>query len=115
MRRIRGGDATQKGDFPIRKQRLQGSKIFSDFILSTRRIFRGAMRQKIAIFKERNSVCRVAKIFRSHFIYTKNFQGGDATESRDFQREKQRLQGSKFFSDLKDFYVTGICSDTCRF
>ena len=38
--------------------------------------------------------------FRSHFIYTKNFQGGDATENRDFQREKQRLQGTKFFSDL---------------
>ena len=30
----------------------------------------------------------------------KNFQGGDATENRDFQREKQRLQGSKNFSDL---------------
>ena len=27
-------------------------------------------------------------------------QGGDATENRDFQREKQRLQGSNFFSDL---------------
>ena len=37
---------------------------------------------------------------RIDFIYTKNFQGGDATENRDFQREKQRLQGSKFFSDL---------------
>ena len=58
------------------------------------------MRQKMAIFKEGNSVCRVQKIFRSHFIYTKNFQGGDATENRDFQREKQRLQGTKFFSDL---------------
>ena len=99
----------------------RGTKNFQISFYLHKRIFRGAMRQKIAIFKGRNSVCRVAKffqisrcdrkwrfskretafagvqkIFRSHFIYTKNFQGGDATENRDFQRETQRLQGSNF-------------------
>ena len=69
QRIFRGGDATENRDFQREKQRLQGSKIFSDL----------PMRQKMAIFKEGNSVCRVQKIFRSHFIYTKNFQGGDAT------------------------------------
>ena len=34
---------------------------------------------------------------RIDFIYTKNFQGGDATENGDFQRRKQRLQGYKNF------------------
>ena len=92
-----GGDASENGDFQRSKQRLEGTLFSGDFILySERNEQLGAMRQKMAIFKEGNSVCRVQKIFRSHFIYTKNFQGGDATENRDFQRETQRLQGSNF-------------------
>ena len=48
--------------------------------------------------RSRNSLAATRPRF--DFIYTKNFQGGDATENRDFQREKQRLQGTNFFSDL---------------
>ena len=82
----------------------RGTKNFQISFYLHKEFSGGAMRQKIAIFKGRNSVCRVAKffqisrcdrkwrfskretafagvqkIFRSHFIYTKNFQGGDAT------------------------------------
>ena len=96
--RIPGGDLVENRCFI--EVKLVNVCRFSDFD-------RGTMRQKMAIFKERNSVCRVQKHFRSHFIYTKNFQGGDATENRDFQREKQRLQGSKIFSDA--FSVFSIC------
>ena len=59
---FQGGDATENRDFQREKQRLQGSKIFSDLILSKERIFRGAMRQKMAIFKGGNSVCRGYKM-----------------------------------------------------
>ena len=81
------------------------------------------MRLKITIFKGRNSVCRVAKIFKSFYVggdtienyhfqkrkqrlqgYKKFFQlfyvGGDATKNYDFQREKQRLQGSFFLKGI---------------
>ena len=66
-------------------------------IFSTQRIprwgdHRGAMRQKMAIFKGGNSVCRGYKFFRNGEII-----GGDASENGDFQRGKQRLQGRKNF------------------
>ena len=55
-----GGDASGNGDFQRRKQRLQGQFVSGAFILySVRNEQLGAMRQKMAIFKERNSVCRV--------------------------------------------------------
>ena len=86
---FQGGDATENRDFQREKQRLQGSNCFSDLILSTQRIFRGGdatenrdfqrekqrlqgskifsdlpMRQKMAIFKDGNSVCRGTKNFQ---------------------------------------------------
>ena len=60
-------------------------KFFSRFML-------GAMRLKMTIFIEGNSLCRVAKIFQPFYV------GGDATENDDFQRGKQCLQGYKKFS-----------------
>ena len=66
MRRIRGGDATQNGDFPLRKQRLQGSKIFSDLILSKERIFRGRCDRKWRFSKEETAFAGVQKF--SDFI-----------------------------------------------
>ena len=60
-------------------------KIFSRFML-------GAMRLKMTIFIEGNSLCRVAKNFQPFYV------GGDATENDDFQRGKQCLQGYKKFS-----------------
>ena len=74
------------------------------------------MRQKMAIFKEGNSVCRVHFFQELSFYIQKeltndffqiNFenalrpvenQGDDATENDNFQRRKQRLRGSKNFS-----------------
>ena len=50
------------------------------------------MRQKMAIFKVGNSVCRCTNFFRNGEII-----GGDASENGDFQRGKQRLQGRKNF------------------
>ena len=59
------------------------------------------MRQKMAIFKERISVCRDAKISRSfHFIFLMKNRGDDATENVNFQRGKQRLQGAKISSSI---------------
>ena len=40
----------------------------------------------LARARARNSLAATRPRF--DFIYTKNFQGGDATENRDFQREK---------------------------
>ena len=59
----------------------------------------GAMRQKMAIFNDGNSSCRVQMFFRSfHFIFRKKWTaGGDASENGDFQTRKQRLQGTIFF------------------
>ena len=64
----KGDDATENVNFQRRKQRLQGPKIFQgceivklnfdDILMKDR----GAMRQKMSIFKEGNSVCRDAKI-----------------------------------------------------
>ena len=54
-----GDDATENDNFQSGKQRLQGPKIS--------RPSWGAMRQKMAIFKVRNSVCRV-QIFPGAFI-----------------------------------------------
>ena len=54
------------------------------------------MRQKMAIFKGENSVCRGTNFSRSfHFIFLMKNRGDDATENINFQRRKQRLQGSK--------------------
>ena len=44
MRRIRGGDATQNGDFPIRKQRLQGSIFLMVTIFFPKDSYLGALR-----------------------------------------------------------------------
>ena len=56
------------------------------------------MRQKMAIFKGRISVCRGTNFSRSfHFIFLMKNRGDDATENVNFQRRKQRLQGSKNF------------------
>ena len=72
----------------------------SDLILSTRRIFRGAMRQKIAIFKERNSVCRVAKFFQISFYLHKEFSGGRCDRKSRFSKEETAFAGVQKFSDL---------------
>ena len=56
------------------------------------------MRQKMAIFKRRISVCRGINFSRSfHFIFLMKNRGDDATENVNFQRRKQRLQGPKNF------------------
>ena len=67
----------------------------------------GAMHQKMAIFTERNNVCRGTNFFAGAFILysERNEQlGGDASENDDFQSEKQRLQGYNCFQELS-FYV----------
>ena len=87
---------------------MQGSKIFSDL----------PMRQKMAIFKEGNSVCRGTKKFQISFYLHKEFSGGAMRQKIaifkernsvcrvaiffqiSFYLEKQRLQGSKNVSDL---------------
>ena len=70
------------------------------------------MRQKMAVFKERNSVCRGYNFFQglgdpsggglrivSGGAWGDN-KGDDATENDNFQRGKQRLQGPNFFQEL---------------
>ena len=52
----------------------------------------GAMRLKMTIFTEGNSLWYGTKIFQPFYV------GGDATENDDFQRGKQCLQGYKKFS-----------------
>ena len=54
--------------------------------------------------KEETAFAGVQFFFRSfHFIFSKKWTaGGDASENGDFQREKQRLQGSTFFDDDND-------------
>ena len=50
----------------------------------------GAIRPKIAIFKEEKWVCYGAKILRELRCYNIS-AGGDATENEDFQKRKQRF------------------------
>jgi len=82
-----GGDATENHDFQRGKQRLQGYKTFFS------RCMLGAMRLKMTIFTERNSVCRVAFYETNHRF----FKGGDPTKNSNFQREKVGLLWSKNF------------------
>ena len=50
----------------------------------------GAIRPKIAIFKEEKWVCYGAKNLRELRCYNIS-AGGDATENEDFQKRKQRF------------------------
>ena len=72
--RIPGGDLVENGCFLGEK--LANVCGFSDFD-------RGAMRQKIAILKEGNSV--------------DDFIGGHCDRKSRFKKRKQRLEGYKFF------------------
>ena len=73
---------------------MQGTKCFSGaLIFSLRNEQLGAMRQKMAIFKVGNSVCRVHFFSGARILYSeRENQGDDATENDNFQRGKQRLQ-----------------------
>ena len=57
--------------------------------------------KKIAIFKEENALC-------FNFVCHKELRaaelGGDASENGDFQKRKQRLQGTKMFSGALMLY-----------
>ena len=78
--RIPGGDLVENRCFiEVKSANVCG---FSDFA-------RGAMREKMAIFKEGNSVCRGTKIFNGGDVaHYQILRGGDARENGDFQRRK---------------------------
>ena len=98
---IAGSDRRSGGTDPILStQRIPRGR---DLIFSTQRIprwgdHRVAMRQKMAIFKGGNSVCKGTNVFTNGETI-----GGDASENGDFQRRKQRLQGP-FFSGALILY-----------
>ena len=93
MRRIRGGDATQKGDFPIRKQRLQGSKFFSDFILSTRRIFRGGDATENRDFQREKQRLQGSKNFQISFYLHQECSGGRRDRKSRFSKRETAFAG----------------------
>ena len=65
------------------------------------------MRQKMAIFRRGNSVCSGPNLFRNGEII-----GGDASENGDFQRRKQRLQGTKGFQEPT---LAGVVDEYMKF
>ena len=77
-----GGDASENGDFQSRKQRLQGTFFSGALILySERNEQLGALRQKMAIFKDGNSVCRV------HFFFFRSQDRDAFADSRIFRKK----------------------------